>query len=292
MLYPARLIARYRVPLGPALENAPSPARFLEIAHLLTALFEREPAVLYLPGGATLTLLYRSADYFWQDITDNVAPLAAALPGEMGLCFFGATGARETVELSLAREGGEGVVSLRSVSGARFGRLQGLGLRAQFPDASTAAALAELTAADSLAAGCGVVARRHEELLSACGLLAPTQGSLFAYFSWEPAAPQQFLCALTAAHKARLWRTFLQDEQQPREFEWLWENYYTGEALFLLEWELALRLVLEELSFRVQRDKASFRLLDGKGRERRFDFAQGGPAEKLFLKLLFPIDTK
>ena len=75
------------------------------------------------------------------------------------------------------------------------------------------------------------------------------RGSLFAYFAWEPPTPRQFLCALTAAHKARLWRTFLLDGQQPREFEWLWENYYTGEALFLLEWELALRLVLEELSF-------------------------------------------
>lgn len=292
MLYPARLIARYRVPLGPALESAPAPARFLEIAHVLTALFDQEPAVLYLPGGATLTLLYRNADYFWQDITDNVAPLAASIPREMGLCFFGATKARETVELSLVTEGGEGVVSLRSVSGARFGQLQGLGLQAQFPAAATAAALAELAAADSLAAGCGVVSKRHEELLSSCGLLAPTPGSLFAYFAWEPPTPRQFLCALTAAHKARLWRTFLLDGQQPREFEWLWENYYTGEALFLLEWELALRLVLEELSFQVRRDSASFCLLDGQGRERRFDFSHGGPAEKLFLKLLFPVDTK
>ena len=34
------------------------------------------------------------------------------------------------------------------------------------------------------------------------------------------------------------------------------------------------------------------RNFDGDGRERRFDFARGGPAEKLFLKLLFPLDDK
>lgn len=51
-------------------------------------------------------------------------------------------------------------------------------------------------------------------------------------------------------------------------------------------------MVLEKLCFHVERGERSYRLADGSGRERRFDFIQGGPAEKVFLKLLFPVDDK
>ncbi len=138
----------------------------------------------------------------------------------------------------------------------------------------------------------GVVSRQHEAFVHKCGLLQPTQGSLFSYFAWENARPQQLLTALTAEHKALLWESFLADGQQPLEFAWLWEIYYTDQTRWLLEWELALDMVLDQLSFQVNRDTNSFCLLDGTGRERRFDFTRGGPAEKLFLKLLFPLDTR
>ena len=72
----------------------------------------------------------------------------------------------------------------------------------------------------------GVVSRQHEAFVHKCGLLQPTQGSLFSYFAWENARPQQLLTALTAEHKALLWESFLADGQQPLEFAWLWEIYY------------------------------------------------------------------
>lgn len=92
--------------------------------------------------------------------------------------------------------------------------------------------------------------------------------------------------------KIRLWQVFLEDCQQPVEFDWIWETYYTEHTNCLLEWELALHMVLEKLGFQVERSKNSYRLVDGAGQERRFDFARGGSAEKLFLKLLFPVDAR
>ena len=138
----------------------------------------------------------------------------------------------------------------------------------------------------------GVVTKDHEAFLTDCGLLAPTEGSLFAHFSWD-SAPQTecFLSALSASHKPLLWQVFLEDYQQPREFDWLWETYYAEGAHYLLEWELALRTVMEKLQFQVERSE-SYRLLDFTGRERCFDFIKGGAAEKVFLKLLFPVDLR
>lgn len=129
-------------------------------------------------------------------------------------------------------------------------------------------------------------------LLEGSSLLVSAQRSRFSYLFWEPLSSGQLLCALTAEHKAILWKDFLADGIQAADFDWLWAQYYTGEPLFLLEWELSLHLALEELGVRVERGMWAFRVLDEVGWERQSDFARGGRAAEVFLKLLFPIDTR
>ena len=293
MLDPLQQAGEEAVLLPPLPQGRSPAARFLELAAGLNALFDVTPHVLRLSGGTSLTLLYRDTAYRRRDVCDCVGALAAALSPGAPLTFFGATQTRETAEFTIAPAGpGKGRVLLRSVSGRPFDLLQGLGVRVELPRAEAAARWAAAAAALPFRGPCGVLPGEYGDFLADCGLLVPARGSLFAYLAWEAAGPEQALSALDCAHKAALWRAFLLDGRQPLEFEWLWESYYTGEARFLLEWELALRAVLEDLGFRVERGKASFRVTDREGRQRRFDFARGGPAEKLFLKLLFPLDNK
>ena len=40
----------------------------------------------------------------------------------------------------------------------------------------------------------------------------------------------------------------------------------------------------------MERSDHAFHALDSEGNERRFGIARGGPAEKVFLKLLFPLN--
>lgn len=291
MLYPFRVIGEDRVSLSPL--SAPPAACMLEIVRGLNELFDETPAILHLPDSSVLTLLYQNTVYQWQDLLDTIGPAAAALSQVLPLRFWGTTEARETAELSL-RPGPQGLVACRrSVSGRPFSRLQGLGVQAEWETSEAAEDLAELVAAVPHRAPCGAVDGRHRALLQSCDLLVPSAGSQFAYFAWESAVPPLHrLLALTLEHKLTLWRTFLLDRAQPLEFDWLWDHYYTGEGLFLLEWELTLRMALDSLGFQVIRNSITFQVFDGDGRERRFDFARGGPAEKLFLKLLFPLDDK
>lgn len=297
MLYPYRLVYETRFPV-PAVATPISPiAGFLEIVDTLNALFDETPVILRLPGGTALTLLYRDVVYLDRDITDSVGALAARVNLEMPLCFFGTTDTRETAELTLRMDdgaAGEAAARLRSVSGRRAGQLHGLGVHLELPDSQIPEHLsAVVDAMPSRLPMVGVTDRTHDRFLRDCGLLNPTEGSMFAYFSWSPGTgSQQFLHALTAEHKMRLWQVFLEDRQQPVEFDWIWETYYTEHTNCLLEWELALHMVLEKLGFQVERSKNSYRLMDGTGQERRFDFARGGSAEKLFLKLLFPVDAR
>ena len=94
--------------------------------------------------------------------------------------------------------------------------------------------------------------------------------------------------ALSARQKEALWRGFLQDGTQPMEFQGLWDAYREGAVDSLLEWELTL----EALGFAVVNGAGRFTVTGPDGSARSFDLIRGGPAEKLFLKILFPLDKR
>lgn len=293
MLYPVQVICERQISIPAAADADGPPAQFLEIGRILSRLFDECPTVVRFPEGTALTLLYRNALYLWQDVLDCTDALAAALCIKRPLRFYGTTEGRETAEWTVcATSPGSAMVRLCSPSGRPFDHLQGLAVQVDLADRDSAAALAEVCLARPFSVPCAALTPKGAALLEGSSLLARPEGGRFSYLSWERLSPPQLLFALTAAHKALLWREFLEDGCQGAEFDWLWESYYTQEPLHLLEWELALGMVLENLGFRVDRSAASFRITDPQGRGQRFDLVRGGPAEKLFLKLMFPLDTK
>ncbi|MBU5625469.1 hypothetical protein KQI82_00785 [Oscillibacter sp. MSJ-2] len=293
MLYPVQMICERQISIATAAGADGPPAQFLEIGRILSRLFDECPTVVRFPGSTALTLLYRNAVYLWQDVLDCTDALAAALCAQCPLRFYGTTEGRESAEWTVCAEGRDSaLVRLRSPSGRPFDHLQGLAVQMEMENGDSAAALAEVCLARPFRVPCAALTPKGAALLEGSSLLARPEGGRFSYLSWERLFPRQLLFALTAAHKALLWREFLENGRQSAEFDWLWESYYTQEPLYLLEWEVALRMVLENLGFRVERSVANFHITDSRGRERRFDLIRGGPAEKLFLKLIFPIDTK
>ena len=290
-----QLVAEERFPI-PAEAGPRSPFTwFLEIVGILNDLFEERPRLLGLPGEACITMLYRDVVYLPRDIIDSVGRLAAQVSRELPISFVGTTDARETAEITeRPQDGKTALLQLWSLSGRPVGQMYGLGVHLNLPGEQSLAYLSDMIAAMPPDGPLiGAVSQKYERFLRDGRLLVPVEGTFFAYFSWEPEADwRQLLYTLEAEHKLLLWEAFLEDGVQPKEFDWLWEIYYTEKAGYLLEWELALRMVLEKLCFHVERGERSYQLIDGSGQARRFDFIQGGPAEKVFLKLLFPVDDK
>lgn len=292
MLYPLGLIWEQPIAISPPADAEPPVQQLLALARTVSLLFDRSPTVLP-PVGTTLTLLYRDVVYLLQAVVDSAGESAAALSALWPLRFYGTTEGRETAQWDIfALNQKTALVRLRSVSGKSFDHLEGLAIQLDLPDAALAAALEKLCAAAPFLRACAVIPAEGAALLRGSKLAVPDRGSRFCYLSWEPLSSGQLLCALTAEHKVTLWKDFLANGVQAVEFDRLWAQYYTGEPLLLLEWTLALYSALEELDFRVERGTRTFRVLDGEGRERHFDFVRGGPAEKVFLKLLFPLDAK
>ena len=61
------------------------------------------------------------------------------------------------------------------------------------------------------------------------------------------------------------------------------------EEISLFQWELALRLALSEKGITISYDNEDFRVTDANGLRLRFDYRTGSAAEKVFLKILFPV---
>ena len=51
----------------------------------------------------------------------------------------------------------------------------------------------------------------------------------------------------------------------------------------------SVQQVLDELEFQIINQPGQFYILDPSGKQITFDFIRGGPAEKVFLKILFPV---
>lgn len=271
----------------PATGPRPAPLAYLSAVRAFNCFFETTPVLLESNAAAT-TLLYRNVSYLWQDVVEQAGVFAAQTP----LRLFGTTEHRETAEMDFFQQDTVLMARRRSASGREFDHLQGLALQAQWPDAALAQNMTALALSLSSRPVCCAVSGPAEEILRTGGLLLPTPGSLFGYLTWQRVSSLDLLLCLGAAHQTQLWTRFLTEGRQSLEFDWLWSSYYRDGPLYLLEWELTLRTALAQLGFHMEQRQNAFRLLDRDGHEQRFDFARGGPAEKLALKLLFPLDDK
>ena len=292
MLYPYRIAKEISAPAPNPLAMPEETGRLLaELVYAVGQTFDIDPVVLP-AGGSTLLLLYRDTVFCWQDVTEPFGDAIAAISQRWPLTLYGTAESRETVEVTETLQDKKLLTRLRSVSGEAFDALECLCLKIKFDSEETSGHMASLLRHMSCRNRCAAVGRKHDAFLQMWRLNMDTEGSMFSYVDLDHAKAQDCLFSLSAQQKARLWRTFLEENVQPKEFDWLWTAYQNGTACHLLEWELTLRSVLEELNFHVSHEEGLFQVTDETGNRRQFDLIHGGPAEKMFLKLLFPVDRR
>ena len=293
MLYPYRPAGEHRLPgLRPGC--AAGPGALLGLMRDVGQLFDCEPVVLQRPDSPALLLFYPDTVFPWRDLAEVCGGALAGLEGLWPVTVYGTTARRETGELRAAvRADGTAVIRLRSVSGRPFDQLTGLCLRVEMDTPARAAAWAALCAGSARTRSSAALEPAQAAALGDGLPVRRPTGSRYAYLAWEEdAGVLDALEALTARQKEALWRGFLQDGTQPMEFQWLWDAYREGAVDSLLEWELTLQLTLEALGFAVVNGAGRFTVTGPDGSARSFDLIRGGPAEKLFLKILFPLDKR
>lgn len=290
-LYEKRLAGESLLGVGVGWPQGETPGRLaLALAQAVTDAFGEAPTVYHSPGGRLLTMLFSNVGLLWEDLTADFGILAASLSAHWPVTFYGTTPLRETGEGTFIREGERLCARKRCVSGRDFEELTGLCVRIQTPQADLCAALAALLSRLQPEREVIALPRTLEGFCAAQCLGRSREGCAMCYVSLREELQDRIcLDSLTLADKAALWEVYLSDGLSPKEFDTLLQAYLEGEDTRLLEWELTLQTALESLGMAVVNQQERFSVRDAQGRALRLDYAQGSAAEKMFLKLLFPV---
>ncbi len=88
-----------------------------------------------------------------------------------------------------------------------------------------------------------------------------------------------------------LWLQFLENGIDYEEFAWLYDRISAQELNGRIEWELAVYAALNQLEYALKISESVFELYDGGGERRYFSFNSEQNAQRVFLKLLFPLNV-
>ncbi|MGI6070378.1 MAG: hypothetical protein ACOYBE_08115 [Blautia sp.] len=290
MLYAYRLAQTYLLPVSylDILEDAPG-QNLLELVRCLELLLEREPEFVFQRQGRVLQAVYSCVPFMTEQL-NPYAEMLGAVSAVWPVCLAGGVGGRESGRLVYRLEEKQIKVEKYSISGMPFEVMDGMYLQVEFPDSQMAEETLRLLQSARKRTGICVLERSMENYLDGQRIRYYGDGTLFCYICLEgEEGPKWYLEALTIAQKLRLWMAFLEDQIQPREFEWLYQALADNYSYFFPEWSISLEKALEILGFQVVNQRGRFSVNDAKGRPRFFDFEHGGDADRAFLKLLCPL---
>jgi hypothetical protein len=267
--------------------------RLIRLIWDLWEFFGAAPEVLRSGKGGRVNFFFRDSCAAYPDLIRVFGTGIARICEDWPLCLFATAAETETCRITAAL-GNDGVeCRMETISGKAYEILNDICLCADC-GSEAAACLEEAFGTPARTEYCHAVSRRHWDFLRREGIPCCAAGTLYCYFCRQPEdpeAPGAFLRTLSLEKKVSLWKEALADGMDLREFEWLYERYEKGIFVNLMEWELALQEAMEDLSYRLVNDGRFF-AVEGKKHRRTFDFEQGTAAEKMFLKILFPVVRK
>lgn len=294
-MVPMLVSACFRHPICPEEELGPRGGlELLQLAYGLSVALSQNPGV-YPEGEQFLWMHFARSEYLCDALTEEQGVRAAAVSSLFPVVFCGGVDTepveilyRFAVDKTLLCE------ERRSASGRNFDRLEELCVRVAFPDARSRNEWKTVLGRIDYQRDFVALERTCyvETQFSAC---AQCNGD--TYFRYLPLSAScrdtdSCVAALPVPLQKRLWRLFLVDGVSPVEFEFVWERL----AAHMLEggfaWALSLRLALSEAGVQLGRSGEGFHLRTPAGQRRTYDYENGTPAEKLFLKLLYPASPR
>lgn len=229
-----------------------------------------------------------SADDFWQRFDEPIA----ALRNRWQIDILGtAVDSQETVWMSLSEEAEHIYMIQRTLSGQAADTLESLCFRIQCESHEESRLLHMITRETDWQGGIIAVDWKYRPFLQGEEQAVPQWNSCFCYetFLEDPQA-YNYIGALNFEKKISLWISCLRDGLDYIEFEWLFDAIFQNELINRMEWELALHMAMEQLGYRIAMTANAFELYDSQGKRRYFSFDSTQYAERVFLKILYPIN--
>ena len=276
----------------PSLSVPPSsPARLtLDLVRFLSRWFHESHRTLHQTGSDRLQIGFPDMALPTGDFGETYGLLLARIGRDWPLQCFALSDSDELVGLTFTEQGDTLLYQQQNLSGRWYEDLQDLYLDLTLPNAEAADCMGELLEAierDPYS----VVALdwKYRSFLESQQLAGLDTTLSFCYVSPTDETGTA-LDRMTLPQKQLLWRRFLRGVSCPPEFEWVWRAYSDGALSDWMEWSLALYQVLEELGYQLVSEAGRFQLLDPRGRRIYFSVEHQTAAEKVFMKILFPLN--
>lgn len=289
-LYQRRTVRSERVPACETGSKISPAILTLGFVYDLSRSLSVNPNVYYTDGNLMVAVMFSGSSFgcddFMEEYRDTMADISAKWP----LTVYGNVPGPETGELCARREGDEVVSYKKCVSGRDFSDFSDICIKVEPNDLEECSFLKEGITQMCSANRCIALPREYERFCVTSEFYVPIEGTHFSYLPMEgDVSCEERLRCLCVNQKEELWHEFLKYKMTAMEFEWLWDAYQDGTVNGLLEWELALESTLSRLNVKVTNDNQVFRVFDRNDMPMRFDYVHGSAADKVFLKILFPL---
>ena len=284
-----RVAVQREIALERPLEKTPDLGMLAGFVYLLASALGANPMVYRSERERAVWALFDRTSLLSDPFLEEYALSLACLCRARSIVLQGLARGLETAEISasLAPDRRSVTCYKRNISGRDFDQLDCCCLRIQAHNPGDLDRLCELL--EGVDYRCGYLALSRTEGEEEHTLRSVSADTYFTYLVLDDADRGSYLRALSVPQRQRLWRLYLADGVSAVEFAAAMEALELNRPQDLFKWDLALRLVLDELGYSVLYGPEGFRVLDGAGRRIRFDYEEGSPAEQLFLKLLFPV---
>lgn len=241
----------------------------------------------------SLYILFRNFAFSEQDFWQTFGGYLIALRPKWKIGIFGTElSSQETAALLLDQQNGKFYAVQKTISGRYADSIRSLCLRIECTDAEDAAMVNLLCQHMDWQRGILVADWDLREAFKQEHIPWLHQSTCYCYGNLsEDQEQQDYLDVLSFPQKVGLWLQFLENRFDYEEFAWLYNRISAQELNDRIEWELAVYAALNQLEYALKISKSEFELYDGSGERRYFSFNSEQNAQRVFLKLLFPLNV-
>ena len=241
----------------------------------------------------SLYILFRNFAFSEQDFWQTFGGYLIALRPKWKIGIFGTElSSQETAALLLDQQNGKFYAVQKTISGRYADSIRSLCLRIECANTEDAAMVNLLCQHMDWQSGILVADWDLREAFKQEHIPWLHQSTCYCYGNLsEDQEQQDYLDVLSFPQKVGLWLQFLENGIDYEEFAWLYNRISAQELNDRIEWELAVYAALNQLEYALKISKSEFELYDGSGERRYFSFNSEQNAQRVFLKLLFPLNV-
>lgn len=289
-----RIIAQQlRLHATPFGRNISKAAALVEWVYALENELDVSPKLYQIEREHTVWINFErsSLDCAW--FFEEYAGIAAFVSQQYPVWAMGTVRGKESAEIEIrcCEQDNMLEITKSNISGENFASFTDLCLRVQMDDADERQEMVSLLS--NLSA--------HQSYLAVhrCPL---TKVWFAAYPDWEPYPFYQYLPLpggntdtrefwrdTTVEQRKELWLQLLREQASMPEFEYVLDALRQDNLTDFFQWELALRQALSEANVDISFLQGEFRMTDSAGKRLLFSYANGTAAERLLLKIIFPV---